>query len=92
MNGIPYRMCHGYKRATGGIHRGKYLHRIEAEKRLGRKLSSDQEVHHKDGNRAGTKNTEVSSKTEHTAETNKKRSRSKKGYSGDHRVVHTGSH
>ena len=92
VNGESYRMCHGYKRVTSGKNRGKYLHRIEAEKRLGRKLSSDQEVHHVDGNRAGTKNTKVSSKAEHTAETNKKRSKSKNGYSGDHRVAHTGSH
>lgn len=91
-NGESYRMVNGYKRYTSGAKRGEYVHRHEAEKRLGRKLGSKDHVHHKDGNRAGTKNTEVSSAGDHSAETNKKRAKSKNGYSGDHRYAHHGGH
>ena len=91
-NGESYRMVHGYKRYTSGPKRGEYVHRHEAEKRLGRTLGSKEEVHHTDGNRSSTTATKVSSKSKHSAETNSKRAKSKNGYSGDHRVEHTGSH
>ena len=85
-------MVNGYKRYTSGPKRGQYVHRHEAEKRLGRKLSSNDHVHHVDGNRAGTKNTKVTTAGKHSAETNKERAESKNGYTGSHRYTHHGSH
>lgn len=36
----------GYPRFSGGPHRNKYVHQVEAEKMLGRPLRKDEEVHH----------------------------------------------
>lgn len=87
-NGASYRMVHGYKRYTSGPKRGEYVHRHEAEKRIGRKLGTKEHVDHKDGNRAGTKNTKVMSAGAHSAKTNSTRANDK-GYSGKKRYEHT---
>lgn len=87
VNGASYRMVHGYKRYTSGPKRGEYVHRHEAEKRIGRKLSTKEHVDHVDGKRSGTKNTKVMSASEHSAKTNK--TRAGKGYSGSKRYEHT---
>jgi len=87
VNGASYRMVHGYKRYTSGPKRGQYVHRDEAEKRLGRKLKTKEHVDHVDGNRAGTKNTKVMSASAHSAKTNE--TRAGKGYSGKKRYEHT---
>lgn len=87
-NGHSVRKVHGYLRYTSGPKRGEYVHRHEAEKRIGRKLSSKEHVNHKTGNRSSTKNTEVMTAAEHAAETNSKRA-NKKGYTGSKRYEHT---
>lgn len=87
-NGHSVRKVHGYYRYTSGPKRGEYVHRHEAEKRLGRKLGSKEHVDHKDGNRGSTKNTRVMSAGAHAAKTNKSRANGK-GYSGGKRYEHT---
>jgi 8-oxo-dGTP pyrophosphatase MutT (NUDIX family) len=87
-NGHSVRKVHGYYRYTSGPKRGEYVHRHEAEKRLGRKLGSKEHVDHKSGNRASTTNTKVMSAAEHSAKTNESRA-NKKGYSGSKRYEHT---
>jgi hypothetical protein len=71
--GIPVRKQHGYYRITGGEYRGRYLHSIVAEKRMGRKLKDGEEVDHVNGDRSDTKNLKVLSIGEHTSKTNKTR-------------------
>lgn len=87
-NGHSVRKVHGYYRYTSGPKRGEYVHRHEAEKRLGRKLGAKEHVNHKSGRRGSTKNTEVMSASDHAAETNSKRA-NKKGYTGSKRYEHT---
>lgn len=86
-NGESYRLKHGYKVYTSGPNRGKYIHRVETEKRLGRKLRSDEHVDHKSGNRQSS-DTKVMSASAHAAKTNSTRANSK-GYSGGKRYEHT---
>ncbi|WP_077175866.1 HNH endonuclease [Pasteurella multocida] len=38
-----------YPRITLGEHKGKFVHRLVMEKRIGRKLQRDEHVHHIDG-------------------------------------------
>jgi hypothetical protein len=71
--GIPVRKQHGYYRVTGGEYRGRYLHSIVAEKKMGRKLKDGEEVDHMNGDRSDTKNLKVLSIGEHTSKTNKTR-------------------
>jgi hypothetical protein len=87
-NGHSVRKVHGYYRYTSGPKRGEYVHRHEAEKRLGRSLSSKEHVDHKSGNRGSTKNTKVMSASAHAAKTNESRANGK-GYSGKKRYEHT---
>jgi len=87
-NGHSVRKVHGYHRYTSGPKRGEYVHRHEAEKRLGRKLGSKEHVDHKSGNRGSTKNTKVMSAGDHSAKTNSSRANTK-GYSGSKRYEHT---
>jgi hypothetical protein len=71
--GIPVRKQHGYYRVTGGEYRGRYLHSIVTEKKIGRKLKDGEEVDHMNGDRSDTKNLKVLSIGEHTSKTNKTR-------------------
>lgn len=41
----------GYPRISAGPLRGQYVHRIVAEAKMGRPLRSDEDVHHRDGDR-----------------------------------------
>lgn len=41
----------GYPRVSAGPHRNKYVHRMIAAAMLGRELSKDEEVHHKNGDK-----------------------------------------
>jgi hypothetical protein len=90
-DGYSYRIQHNYKIYSSGPFRGQYVHRVKAEKKLGRKLRTDEHVDHVDGNRRGGK-IKVLSASAHSAKTNRTRAKSKNGYTGDHRVEHTGSH
>lgn len=85
-NGQSVRKVHGYFRYTSGPKRGEYVHRHEAEKRIGRKLGSKEHVDHVNSNRGSSK-TKVMSASEHSAKTNKERA--KKGYGGPKRYEHT---
>lgn len=85
-NGESVRLKHGYKCYTSGPNRGKYVHRVEAEKKLGRKLKSSEHVDHKSGNRQSS-DTKVMSASAHAAKTNK--TRAGKGFSGSKRYAHT---
>lgn len=38
----------GYPRYSSGPNRGRYVHRVKVEQKLGRKLKDDEDVHHKD--------------------------------------------
>ena len=55
----------GYKRSYS--HSRRYVHRLEIEKFLGRKLLSSEIVHHKDGNKLNNKinNLQILSRSEH---------------------------
>lgn len=59
----------GYIEITRGEHKGRSQHRVVAEKMIGRKLSPDEVVHHKDNNRANNipSNLEVMTRSEHTS-------------------------
>jgi hypothetical protein len=59
----------GYIEITRGEHNGRSQHRVVAEKMIGRKLSPDEVVHHKDNNRANNipSNLEVMTRSEHTS-------------------------
>ena len=55
----------GYIEITRGEHKGRSQHRVIAEQTIGRALSSDEVVHHKDHNRSN--NLEVMSRSAHTS-------------------------
>ena len=59
----------GYLEITRGEHKGRSQHRVIAEEVIGRKLGSDEVVHHKDHNRSNNdpKNLEVMSRAAHTS-------------------------
>jgi 8-oxo-dGTP pyrophosphatase MutT (NUDIX family) len=90
-NGHSVRRVHNYLRYTSGPRRGEYVHRHEAEKRLGRKLSSKEHVNHKSGNRRdnSAKNTKVMSASAHAAETNTERAKGGGTTNGKRRIEHT---
>lgn len=93
--GESVRRVHAYERYTSGPNRGKYVHRVDAEKRLGRKLRTDEHVDHVSGNRKdnSSENLKVKSRSEHSADTNRERAKTKNGtVSGGKKVEHTGSH
>jgi hypothetical protein len=50
-NGLTFKTTKKYPRVTAGPLRHKYVHRIVAAALIGRELTKDEEVHHKDGNR-----------------------------------------
>jgi hypothetical protein len=41
----------GYPRYSAGKHRGRYVHRVKMERKLGRKLRKDEDVHHRNKNK-----------------------------------------
>ena len=90
INGESYRIVHGYKQFCSGPRRGEYVARVKAEKRVGRKLRTDEHVHHTTHNRQSDK-TEILSASKHSAETNKARANSK-GCGGKRKYEHTGGH
>jgi hypothetical protein len=59
----------GYVEITRGPHKGRSQHRVIAEGVIGRTLSKDEVVHHKDRNRSNNdpSNLEVMTRSEHTA-------------------------
>lgn len=59
----------GYIEITRGEHKGRSQHRVIAEQTIGRALSSDEVVHHKDHNRSNNdpNNLEVMSRSAHTS-------------------------
>lgn len=48
--------CCGYLRVASGENEGQLVHREKAEKALGRKLQSDEDVHHINGKRDDNRN------------------------------------
>lgn len=50
-NGATVKTTKRYPRITAGPLRNLYLHRVVAAALVGRALTKDEEVHHKDGNR-----------------------------------------
>lgn len=50
-NGVTAKTTKRYPRVTAGPLRNQYVHRVVAAALVGRELSKDEEVHHKDGNR-----------------------------------------
>lgn len=50
-NGTTAKTTKGYPRVTAGPLRNQYVHRIVAAALLGRELTKDEQVHHKDGDR-----------------------------------------
>jgi hypothetical protein len=50
-----YLSSKGYPRFSSGPLRGKYVHRVVMEKKLGRPLRDDEDVHHKDGDKTNFK-------------------------------------
>jgi hypothetical protein len=85
--GESVRIQHGYRVFSSGPNRGDYVHRVKTEKKLGRKLRSDEHVDHKGRNRSDNSNLKVMSQSEHTKKTNEERAESP----GKHHE-HTGSH
>ena len=59
----------GYLTITAGPQRGKRVHTLVAEAMLGRELATDEEVHHRNGNKldSGWRNLQVLGKSEHGA-------------------------
>lgn len=59
----------GYVEVTRGKNKGRSLHRVIMEKKLGRQLSRDEVVHHKDECRSNNNesNLEVMTRAEHTS-------------------------
>lgn len=59
----------GYYEFTKGQHKGRSIHRVVAEIKIGRPLKKDEVVHHKDRNKANNNpdNLEVMTRGEHTA-------------------------
>lgn len=51
INGTTVKTTKRYPRVTAGPLRNQYVHRIVAAALLGRGLTKDEEVHHKDGDR-----------------------------------------
>src|ERR1700690_1969568 len=49
--GTTTKTTKGYPRMTAGPLRNQYIHRVVAAALLGRELTRDEEVHHKDGDR-----------------------------------------
>jgi len=43
--------CDGYLQITAGVLRGRYVHRLVLEAKLGRPLAKDEEAHHLNGDR-----------------------------------------
>lgn len=50
-NGYTRKTTKKYPRITAGPLRGQYIHRVVAAAMLGRRLSRDEQVDHRDGNR-----------------------------------------
>ena len=71
----------GYVEITRGERKGQGLHRALMEMRLGRRLSSDEIVHHANGDRSDNRldNLELMSRSEHTRHHVKSRPRDNRG-------------
>lgn len=65
----------GYPRFHSGIYKGQYVHRVIVKLMLGRELKKDEDVHHKNGNKADfrKRNLKVLDHREHGYWSNKQR-------------------
>jgi hypothetical protein len=80
----------GYERISNGPHRGRYLHSVLAEHKLGRKLGKDEEIDHKNGDRRDNShsNMRVTTTSEHASHTNSARAQ-QGGFTGEKRYMHS---
>lgn len=80
----------GYERISNGPHRGRYLHSIMAEHKLGRKLTQSEEIDHKNGDRKsnGLSNLRLTTTSKHAAHTNTERAK-QGGFTGEKRYMHS---
>lgn len=80
----------GYERISNGPHRGRYLHSVLAEHKLGRKLKNNEEIDHKNGDRKGNNagNLRLTTTSEHASHTNAARAK-KGGFTGEKRYMHS---
>jgi hypothetical protein len=80
----------GYERISNGPHRGRYLHSVLAEHKLGRKLTKDEEIDHKNGDRKGNglSNLRLTTTSKHASHTNTQRAK-QGGFTGDKRYMHS---
>jgi hypothetical protein len=80
----------GYERISNGPHRGRYLHSVMAEHKLGRKLKGNEEIDHKNGDRKanGLSNLRLTTTSQHAAHTNTERAK-QGGFTGEKRYMHS---
>jgi hypothetical protein len=80
----------GYERISNGPHRGRYLHSVMAEHKLGRKLKGNEEIDHKNGDRKGNglSNLRLTTTSQHAAHTNTERAK-QGGFTGEKRYMHS---
>ena len=80
----------GYERVSNGPHRGRYLHSILAEHKLGRKLKAHEEIDHKNGDRTDNSvgNMKLTTTSQHASHTNTERAK-QGGFTGEKRYMHS---